>query len=122
VTSLGTLYLANGGALVHGDFFPGSWLASPRGPIVIDPEFCFTGAPEFDCGVMIAHMILADQPSDRIDWIAGAMPARYDRNLVDRFAGVEIMRRLIGVAQLPLETTLARKQACLDLARALVLS
>jgi 5-methylthioribose kinase len=122
VTSLGDRYLANGAALVHGDFFPGSWLASARGPVVIDPEFCFTGAPEFDFGVMMAHLIVADQPSDRIDWIAGAIPTWCDRDLIDQFAGVEIMRRLIGVAQLPLDATLARKQACLDRARTLVLS
>jgi len=38
-----------------------------------------------------------------------------------RFAGVEIMRRLIGVAQLPLECGIERKGALLRLSRDLVL-
>src|SRR5262249_34926785 len=101
VTALGSRYLADGAALVHGDFFPGSWLDSPRGPIVIDPEFCSAGAAAFDYGVMIAHMMFADQPAERVERVLGAVPAAADPALVLPFAGVEIMRRIIGVAQLP---------------------
>ena len=39
----------------------------------------------------------------------------------DNEAGMEIMRRLIGVAQLPLSADLARKEALLQLVRTLVL-
>jgi len=41
--------------------------------------------------------------------------------LARQFAGVEIMRRLIGVAQLPLQASLDRKQELLGHARELVL-
>jgi hypothetical protein len=38
VNELGEIYLADGAQLVHGDFFPGSWLRTPHGPMIIDPE------------------------------------------------------------------------------------
>jgi 5-methylthioribose kinase len=44
-----------------------------------------------------------------------------DRNLTARFTGIEIMRRLIGVAQLPLGYGLDRKKELLELSQALVL-
>lgn len=45
---------------------PRDWIA-PDGheAVVIDPEFCFAGPPEFDYGVMAAHLIMADQPEAR---------------------------------------------------------
>lgn len=123
VTELGVRYLADGDRLVHGDFFPGSWLQSSRGPVVIDPEFCFRGAGEFDFGVMIGHLILAEQRSATIEAVRDAMPSTYDTPMAMQFAGVEIMRRLIGVAQLPLNAApLEQKRAWLDRARALVLT
>jgi 5-methylthioribose kinase len=122
VAELGAIYLADGSQLVHGDFFPGSWLRAPDGPMIIDPEFCFLGHGEFDFGVMIAHLILAGQPSTLVTRVREAMPVAYDHGLTLRFAGVEIMRRLIGVAQLPLEASLYQKQAWLDRARELVMA
>jgi 5-methylthioribose kinase len=50
VAVLGLGYLCDGVTLVHGDYFPGSWLKAADGLRVIDPEFCFLGDPEFDCG------------------------------------------------------------------------
>jgi 5-methylthioribose kinase len=120
VARLGERYLADGSQLVHGDFFPGSWLRTSRGPVIIDPEFCFMGDGEFDFGVAIAHLILGDQPVALVDFVREAAPSSYDRVLTLQFAGVEIMRRLIGVAQLPLDASLERKQAWLDRARELV--
>ena len=43
------------------------------------------------------------------------------RRLALQFAGMEIMRRLIGVAQLPLAADLSRKEALLATSRDLVL-
>jgi 5-methylthioribose kinase len=127
VTTLGEDYLADGDSLVHGDYFPGSWLRTASGVRIIDPEFCFLGPREFDVGFMLGHLHLAGQPAE----ICEALLSGYrDRaNVVDRsftarakrFAGVEIMRRLIGVAQLPLECDLARKEELLLLSRELVL-
>jgi 5-methylthioribose kinase len=39
--------------------FPGSWLKAADGLRVIDPEFCFLGDPEFDCGILAAHLMIA---------------------------------------------------------------
>jgi 5-methylthioribose kinase len=122
VAELGDIYLADGSQLTHGDFFPGSWLRAPDGPMIIDPEFCFLGCGEFDFGVLIAHLILAGQPSSLVDRVCETIRCVYDQTLAMQFAGVEIMRRLIGVAQLPLAATLERKSAWLNRARQLVMS
>lgn len=109
-------------ALVHGDYFPGSWLWDGGRVMVIDPEFCFLGAPEFDYGVMAAHLILANQPTAHLRSIAtAAATAACDQQLVAGFAGIEVMRRLLGVAQLPrLVRSLAEKSRLLHVARHLV--
>lgn len=116
VSALGDAYLADGSTLIHGDFFPGSWLSTENGPTIIDPEFAFFGRPEFDVGVCFAHLHLSKQPAD----ICAALLEEYqpqdgfDWALAFGFAGCEVMRRLIGVAQLPLELDLSSKQALLD--------
>jgi len=123
VTELGARYLADGPMLVHGDYFPGSWVKTGRGVAVIDPEFCFLGIAEVDVGVMVAHLMICGEDTGRIDAIErAAADDRIDRRLARRFAGVEIMRRLIGVAQLPFEASLGRKQELLDRARQMVLA
>jgi 5-methylthioribose kinase len=104
---------------VHGDYFPGSWVRTDTGVAVIDPEFCFLGCGEFDFGVMLAHLILAAAASAETGIVQSASAAG-DAALVGRFAGVEIMRRLIGVAQLPFPATLERKRELLALSRELV--
>lgn len=125
---LGELYLEDGPALVHGDYFPGSWLRTGEGVKVIDPEFCFLGTPAFDLGVLVAHLHLSRQPSAvgenllesyRLSSGAGTELLAVARQL----AGIEIMRRLIGVAQLPrLRANLEEKKNFLELSRELVLS
>ena len=117
VTELGALYLQDGDTLLHGDFFPGSWLQTAQGLKVIDPEFCFFGAAEFELGVMLAHLHLTGQPAAVIDRLWQSYQpssANWQPALVEQFAGVEIMRRLIGVAQLPLPANLAHKQDLLQ--------
>lgn len=104
VEELGKLYLSDGKTLLHGDFYPGSWMLKNNSLYIIDPEFCFFGLPEFDLGVMLAHLALANQP----EALQNAMLDSYghqehlNKKLVHNFAGVEIMRRIIGVAQLPI--------------------
>jgi 5-methylthioribose kinase len=122
VLALGRRYLADGATLVHGDFFPGSWLPASGSIRVIDPEFCFCGDPEFDCGVLAAHLIFADAPPAHLETVAREVVARrLDPALVAGYAGVEIMRRLIGVAQLPLDADAVRKRGWLSKSRQLVL-
>ncbi len=122
VHELGALYLQDGAALLHGDYFPGSWLQTAAGVRVIDPEFCFFGLPEFDVGVLLAHLHLAQQPSALIAQALQRYEARLDEALVWKFAGVEIMRRLLGVAQLPLDAGLPEKARLLALSREWILA
>ncbi|MCU1385500.1 MAG: aminoglycoside phosphotransferase [Acidobacteria bacterium] len=122
VAALGREYLADGSTLVHGDYFPGSWLTAGGGIRIIDPEFCFLGTPEFDAGILAAHLLLAGGGTTLLAMVADAIVRRrLDPRRVAGYAGVEIMRRLIGVAQLPLAYGLDRKRALLDRSRRLVL-
>jgi 5-methylthioribose kinase len=107
VRQTGERYLADGNCLAHGDYFPGSWLRTREGIRVIDAEFCFYGDGEFDLGCAVAHLALASQPRGDAVALVGAYdegpggnPAQ--SSLVASYAAVEVMRRLIGVAQLPL--------------------
>lgn len=122
IERLGRVYLEDGPTLLHGDYYPGSWLRTPRGVCVIDPEFCFLGRAEFDVGVMLAHLLLADIPVNRAEWIFSIYQPTtvFDRALARRFAGAEIMRRLLGVARLPLSKDLGRFCDLLKQSRALV--
>jgi len=122
VSALGRGYLRDGVTLVHGDYFPGSWLKAPDGVRVIDPEFCFLGDSEFDCGILAAHLMIAPCGLDALEVVvASATERRLDLSRVAAYAGIEIMRRLIGVAQLPLSFGIDRKRALLRLSRRLVL-
>jgi len=121
VAQLGDSYLADGPWLTHGDFFPGSWIPAGDSVRIIDPEFCFLGCREFDYGTMVGHLALARQRrtlAERV--IAAADDEGLDRCRVLGFAGAEIMRRLIGVAQLPLGYGLEEKRRLLALSNALV--
>ncbi len=101
IVELGELYLADGAHLLHGDFFPGSWLVSAAGVKVIDPEFCFLGPREYDLGIFLAHLVFI-RGEHLWDLVWAEYGADVDWELARRFAGAELMRRLIGVAQLPL--------------------
>lgn len=103
VRALGERYLADGDYLLHGDFFPGSWLRHEDGLRIIDPEFAFHGDREYDLGVAIAHLVMARQP-DAAQALLDAYdhPTPLDPPLLSRYAAAEVMRRLIGYAQLPL--------------------
>src|SRR5262249_20733804 len=110
IVDLGTRYLEDGPCLLHGDFFPGSWLRFGDSVRVIDPEFCYFGDPEFDLGVAVAHFRLANQDLDIVREFLRAYSGRdlasaYDVYLLAQYAGVEVMRRLIGATQLPLPPT-----------------
>ena len=122
VAGVGERYLADGITLVHGDFFPGSWLSAGGRVRVIDPEFGFLGTPEFDVAILAAHLTIANTGPAVLERVAAdAARRQLDQTLISRFAGVEIMRRLIGVAQLPLAYDLDRKQRLLERSRRLVL-
>jgi 5-methylthioribose kinase len=121
VAELGQMYLADGHCLLHGDYYPGSWLKTANGVKVIDPEFCFYGPAEFDLGVMVAHLMMAKQSDDTIRKVFQAYGNITNPQLVDQFTGVEIMRRLIGLAQLPLSLSLLDKEELLETAYELIM-
>jgi 5-methylthioribose kinase len=118
---LGKAYFSEGGFLLHGDYFPGSWLRGGAGAKVIDPEFGFGGPREFDLGVMLAHLLIAGMTDARASLNPYAHWKDLDDSLVRGFAGVEILRRLLGVAQLPIRLDLDHKRGLLENAVQLVL-
>lgn len=92
--------------LLHGDYYPGSWLQhKSHGVMIIDPEFSFIGPAEFDLGVMFAHLMMAgiSESSRSQLMLAYTPPKHFNSILAQQFAGVEVTRRLLGIAQLPLQ-------------------
>jgi 5-methylthioribose kinase len=102
-------YLQEGPCLCHGDSEPSSWLETQTGLVVIDPEFCFPGDPEFDLGFSLAHLALAQLPMEAGQELLTQYRARrgpaISSELVTGYAICETMRRLIGATQLPLPRT-----------------
>lgn len=122
ISNLGQQYLSSGTHLIHGDYYPGSWLINENKIFVIDPEFSFVGFPEFDLGVMAGHLFMATMETSIINSILSAYTRPINSILVMQLAGVEILRRIIGLAQLPLQRTLQEKAYLLQEARKMVLS
>ncbi len=122
VLRLGEIYLSSGPQLLHGDFYPGSWLNTANGFRVIDPEFCYWGRAEYDLGVLLAHLKMAQVPEVLFDHalLAYRRPMGFDEALVPQFAGMEILRRIIGLAQLPLDLSLEERKDLLSQAAQMV--
>jgi 5-methylthioribose kinase len=125
VRELGDRYLRQEeSSLIHGDLFPGSLLETDSGELrVIDPEFCFCGDPEFDLGVFYAHLLLSEHGEDALSWWlqAALKNQKHSDILLFQYAGVEIMRRLLGVAQLPVRLSLEAKRRLLEQSLTMVL-
>ena len=111
VEVLGQSYLGSGPTLLHGDFYPCSLLKANNGLKVIDPEFSFAGPVEWDISVFIAHLFLSATPIELIRLAFNQYQKTTDFNyqLFSGFVGVEILRRLVGLAQLSLEMGLEQK-------------
>ena len=122
VEEVGKRYLSQGNTLLHGDYYPGSWMTETENLYVIDPEFGFVGFAEFDLGVMAAHIIMATADESYLDSIFNLYNRKADKKLMAQVAGIEIIRRLIGLAQLPLERSIGEKQYLLELARKMILA
>ncbi|MDX5338098.1 MAG: phosphotransferase, partial [Cyclobacteriaceae bacterium] len=108
IEALGKRYLAEGDTLLHGDFYPGSWLGLSSGVKVIDPEFAFRGDREFDLGVLLAHLDLGQQGDSLENLVLASYQHSFQTPLLNGYRGVEILRRLIGIAQLPVALTLSQ--------------
>ena len=118
---IGEKYLKKGKTLLHGDFYPGSWMQNDNKIFVIDPEFSFVGDLEFDLGVFIAHIIIATQNKKYLNEIISYYSNSVNIDLVSNYVGIEIIRRLIGLAQLPTNLTLKEKELLLKLSEHLLL-
>lgn len=124
VKELGEVYLADGQYLLHGDYYLGSFLKTNNGVKIIDPEFCFYGRAEFDLGVLIAHLKMSEQSNEIIEAAVSNYEKAddFDEKLFGQFIGVEIMRRIIGLAQLPLTLSLEKRVTLLKEAKGLITS
>ena len=122
IHSLGQRYLKTGKTLIHGDFYPGSWLEVASGIKIIDPEFGGLCDAEFDLGVLLAHLDLTQQDSRLAHLVQTTYTLAVDWDLVKQYRGVELLRRLIGIAQLPVTLSLDEKKSLLDQARTYLLS
>jgi len=116
-------YLMPGNHLLHGDFYPGGWLHAASGFKVIDPEFSFIGPAEFDIGVFMAHQYMAHQSDETVQFFLKSYraPEDFSHQLCFQYCGVEILRRLIGLAQLPVDLMLEEKHLLLERAVGMVM-
>jgi len=121
IQTLGDGYLSSGDTLIHGDYYPGSWMQIKDKIYIIDPEFSYVGDAAFDLGVMAAHIIMATSDVGYLTRIITLYDDQVDLPKVQKIAGVEIMRRLIGLAQLPLRRSLTEKEGLLQLAHRFIL-
>lgn len=118
---VGQQYLAKGNTLIHGDYYPGSWMTRKNHIYIIDPEFSFMGFAEFDLGVLAAHCVMATMDLAILNKIKTLYIFDLNEGLLKQIAGIEIMRRLIGLAQLPIKRSLDEKKHLLNLAYALIM-
>jgi len=116
ISALGQRYLGEGPHLIHGDYYPGSWLSVNGAVKVIDPEFSFFGLAEFDLGVFLAHLRMAQSATASVEWVREnyQRPLGFNEHLLDQFTGVEILRRLIGIAQLPVALSIDEKKSLIE--------
>lgn len=109
---LGKLYFKKTCTLIHGDYYPMSWIETEKGLFIIDPEFGFLGLAEIDLGVFLAHMLLSNNYQTAINTLRSVY-GPFDIELVAKFCAAEIIRRIIYVSQLPLINSLSFKKELL---------
>ena len=73
---------------------------------------------------MMAHLKMAHAKSTLLNEVIShyKISAEFNTSLFSGFCGAEIMRRLIGLAQLPVNLSLAEKSEHLDFAEILILN
>tara|TARA_A100001011_G_C14257703_1_gene820821 strand:+ start:413 stop:1384 length:972 start_codon:yes stop_codon:yes gene_type:complete len=122
VLLIGKRYLNTGKTLLHGDFYPGSWMKNNKQIYIIDPEFSFVGDIEFDYAILAAHLILI---TSNIRLLELLLEKHINQKIINlklfyNYTGVEIIRRLIGIAQLPLNSTIEQKRKLLYFSKSLI--
>ena len=75
-------------------------------------------------GILLAHLMLGQQSDAVIHQLllSYQAPKNFSLALCRQYAGAEILRRLLGLAQLPLQMNLGQKQQLLAHAREMLLS
>ncbi len=121
IAKVGAYYLENGNTLLHGDYYPGSWITKKNHVYIIDPEFSFKGFAEFDLGVLIAHVVMATMDTTMVTQVKERYTLSIKEKLLSQIIGIEIMRRLIGLAQLPLNHSLKEKSVLMKFAYSMIL-
>ncbi|MBT5186494.1 MAG: phosphotransferase [Kordiimonadaceae bacterium] len=111
---LGELYFQKTRILIHGDYYPMSWIETNKGLFIIDPEFAFMGLPEIDLGVFLAHMVMSNNFALAYNTI-NEVYGDYDVSLMAKFCAVEVIRRITYVSQLPLLNSLSFKSELLSI-------
>ncbi len=115
IQSLKNNYQQGGFTLLHGDYQSGNWLISDGGVYIIDPKFSTFGRPEIDLGSLVGHLLLASLPATKIEMVFGSYEDKsIDKELVFRFAGLEMIRRLIGVYPINFPGTTTQKKSKLN--------
>lgn len=104
VNDLGERYIdfKAGGTLLHGNFSFGNMRIcdDERSSLLFtDAVSCITGPPEFDFGILAAHLHLAGHAS-AVDQARELYSGKLDWQLWKGFAGVEIVRRISETADL----------------------
>ena len=122
VKRIGDMYLKVGNTLLHGDYYPGSWMEKDDNVYIIDPEFSHLGFKEFDLGVMGAHLTIITESEEYLNKIIKAYSENIDKSIFYKVSGIEIIRRIIGLAQLPLDMSLNAKEKLLNIAKKMILS
>lgn len=118
---LGKIYYKNTETLIHGDFYPRSWVTTKKGLFVIDSEFAFFGVPEFDLSVFLAHMLMCGKYNRTLETLKKNY-GKFDESLTAKLVAVEVFRRIMFVSQLPLIDSLSFKEELLKMSKTALLS
>ena len=125
-------YRGPGRALVHADVQPSNVILYGGRARLLDAEIAHVGDPAFDLGTLLAHALLSAEARARPEQAPPALHAAWTTYRagpgpslrfedVARYAGLEMLRRTIGAARVPLverdEAALAVVEAGLHLVR-----
>lgn len=120
-SELGEIYYKNTNSLIQGDFYPRSWVTTPKGLFVIDSEFAFFGVPEFDLSVFLAHMLMCGK-FERTLKVIKENYGPFDEALTTKLVGIEVFRRIMFVSQLPLKNSLVFKESLMQMSKDAILA
>ena len=121
---MGEIYLHSRDHLIHGDYYPRSWIKTTKGLFVIDPEFGHIGSREFDLGVFLAHLMMSGQFHTGKALLEKHYQGYEKLNFenLTRFCAIEVLRRLLFVVQVPVKTEFSFRAGLVEISRLALLS